>query len=76
MTRQSMTNVPVRATAVLSVLALAATMALAQGKPPGGGGRWWWWQWKQAADGGRFQPVGAGDHGRQQGGRFPPDLPG
>ena len=40
MTRQSMTHVPSRATAVLSVLALAATMALAQGKPPdtGGGG--------------------------------------
>jgi hypothetical protein len=38
MTRQSMTHVPFRGTAVLSVLALAATMALAQGKPPGGGG--------------------------------------
>jgi hypothetical protein len=38
MTRQSMTHTPLRAMAVLSVLALAATMALAQGKPPGGGG--------------------------------------
>jgi hypothetical protein len=33
-----MTHVPSRATVVLSVLALAATMALAQGKPPDAGG--------------------------------------
>jgi len=38
MTRQSMTHVPFRGTAVLSVLALAAAMAVAQGKPPGAGG--------------------------------------
>jgi hypothetical protein len=40
MTRQSAKFVQSRATAVLSVLALAATMVLAQGKPPdtGGGG--------------------------------------
>jgi hypothetical protein len=38
MTTKSTTHVAVRTTAVLSVLALAATMALAQGTPPGAGG--------------------------------------